>query len=324
MLTVKETEMRIDWMRGTAKPLIGAAAVESSSSWIDAGLRDPNMLQTDLQTLGYNSEEIAGALEERSHTVDELESISRRIAIYSVGQYYDTPREVSDLLRRSASLRQRFANFLDRRSFKVEEVTECEIRLPLFLLAAPEPKGCATSFKTASMEARSLAWGIRILGTGLGGDAFVKVTSSYKFAAGAGERKLVFLPMKVTLARVAILEGDWIVGQTNQVVASECVPGTNPGLLLLDAGAELSTGSPISTYPLAGDTIGGISTYEEKYESNTATKVTAGLTAFKTEVSFEAEVSLTREVVLSIELSGGFDYSMLRPADAEGIAWQWS
>jgi hypothetical protein len=266
---------------GLVEPLIGQVRVESSDSWIDTGLQDAGSLERDLRVLCLDDAEISSALDLRHETVATLLRIQERIdEIYRAAAYFDTPPEVRRLLHRRQSLLRRFRDRLTGRGFRVDDVARSEVRLPLFLLAAPTPEGCSATFSSTTMAGRALTWSVKLFGSGLGGSSTLWVTSTWRFRSAAGERKLVFVPMTVTSAAVTLLDGTQVVGTTTQVVASEVSTATAPGLLLLAPDADTALGRPIMRYPLADDGTGGLATYEHKYEGHRAGRIEIGVTAF--------------------------------------------
>jgi hypothetical protein len=172
---------------------------------------------------------------------------------YARASYFDTPREVRQLVSRRQSLLRRFQDLLAGRGFRVDDVSRSEVRFPLFLLAAPTPEGCSATFSSTTMAGRALTWNVKLLGSGLGGSSNLRVTATWRFRAAAGERNVMFVPMTVTSAVVTLLDRTRVVGTTTQVIASEISTATAPGLLLLEPDAGPPLGRPMSRYPLAGD-----------------------------------------------------------------------
>lgn len=142
-----------DWMHGSPESLAGKAAVKSSESWLDAGIRDPRSLEHNLRTLQIRDREITDVLDERAGLVEKFANIEEQIdEIRYAGYYFMEPEEIEQLVRHRKSLLARFKNLIARRTFRVEDVTERQIELPLFLLSAPEPTGCSTSFSATDDE----------------------------------------------------------------------------------------------------------------------------------------------------------------------------
>jgi hypothetical protein len=73
---------------------------------------------------------------------------------------------------------------------------------------------------------------------------------------------------------------------------------------------------------IAGDTSGGLATYEHKYENHRAGRIDVGVTAFGAQAQLGAEISISGEVTLSLELRGGFDYDLHALETGDGILWR--
>src|SRR6266545_2395853 len=180
------------------------------------------------------------------------------------------------------------------------------------------------SVRNRCFSVSRISWHAKLLGSGLGGSSDIRVTSTWRFEAAAGDRKLVFLPVTVITAAVTILEGTRVVATTHQVAASEVSTARAPGLLLLAPGAQPPAGDLIRSFSLAGDTSGAIAKFEESYETTAMRRIELGVGAFGVETQLSAEISIAKEIVLSLELRGGFDYELRGLAVGEGMAWSYT
>jgi len=235
--------------------------------------------------------------------------------------YLGTPEDVRSLLRERASLYSQLKDWLGGRELRVRDVTESRVRVPLFLLSAPTPAGCQTMFQQSVMRGQALAWTLSVGGSGLGGESTLQVSSSWQFSAQSGERKLVFVPLAVTVARVDVVVKGRTLSSGVQVVASELKDTQPPGLVLLEPDAHPPIGRLLKEYSLSGDTTGAISTWDDEYEHQAEGTLQIGFEALGVKSSVTFKATMTSAAALKLELRGGYDYAMHSLAEAGGIAW---
>ncbi|MGW5187848.1 hypothetical protein ACWEOO_01235 [Kribbella sp. NPDC004138] len=316
--------MAEDELYAGAEPLTGQVRVGERRNWLEAGLEDAAVLEADLATLELSTSQIKAILRERQQTQAQLAEITYVLEqeLWDDDDNYDEPADAWESpCGKRRTVKQRFFDRLAGRRFGYSDVTEHEVRVPLFVLAAPEPAGCSATFSQDVMAGRALAWNVTLFGSGLGGSSSFRVTSTWKFQASAGDSKQVFLPVTVTVATVRVMVGERVVTTTRQVVASDATPAKQPGLTLLRPGVQEPAGEVICEYPLAGDTTGAIATYGATYARTSSGRVELGAEAFGVGATLSADVSFDQAIALDLELRGGHDYSLHRLRSGQGMAW---
>jgi hypothetical protein len=175
---------------------------------------------------------------------------------------------------------------------RVDARRDVEVRVPLFVLSAPDAADCTASFGRSDAGGRALGWDVSIFGSGMAGAATLRTTTSWKFIANRAERKLVFMSVGLAVADVTIFEGGVAVSQTQHIDISNLRCHTAPGLMLLAPDAELPRGELLSRYPLAEDASGAVAEYEYKYEQGANRALEIGVSALGSNVKVRADVSI--------------------------------
>jgi hypothetical protein len=288
-----------------------AAAIESREAF-DSGLR----------AIGLPESEVARIVSLRDETDTQLRAVNAEIRRYRPpDEHYAFDPVPPNLYVRRDSLWRRLADSLAGREIRVLEATDADVRVPLFVLSCPDVDGCAAAFDREEMRGHALAWSLTVYGSGVGGSRDVSASASAGFTAAAGETKLVFIPLTVTVQRVAVLEAGRQIGTGVQVDGSSVRTDSNPGLLLLPPGTTPPEGAPVQRFPLAGDTTGALATYQWKYTRTSKRNAEVGLEAFGMKASLKVGSELSTQVVLKYELRGGYDYVLLNVAQGDGLLW---
>jgi hypothetical protein len=313
------------WLSGKPERLVGATQLIGATDWTQRAVYSPNEFKRGLHDLGFPEAEVQGALALQAEVAERDRQVGAKLAELEERDrwtsHLTTPADVLKLLRERESLYSRLKDWLGGRELRIQDVAESPVRVPLFLLSAPAPEGCVTMFQQSVMRGQALTWTLSVGGSGLGGGSTLQVSSSWQFSAQSGERKAVFVPLTVTVARVDIVANGRTLSSGVQVVASELKETQPPGLVLLEPDAHPPIGQLLKEFSLSGDTTGAVATYDYNYEHRDEGSLQVGLEAFgvKTSVAFQA--TMTSAAALKLELRGGHDYIMHSLAEGGGIAW---
>ncbi len=312
----------LGWVHGRKRRLTATSSVQVRS-WEDLAERSPAEFASNLGAMGFESKEIEDATGVRgagdSDRDAALRDYLRTHPSYQRHEAHDQVREwrhVSEYIRIPPL--ERLRDWIAGRHLTLVDRRSVSLKLPLFVLAAPGTKGAKVGFEASTSQGRSLDWSISVAGTGLGGEATVTTEVSIDFEANAGEAKLVFLPVTVTVEKLQTDDGR-ITTQVSVMDVREQAPV--PGLLLLAPTARPPAGVLRQTYPVSGDTTGALATYGYRYRKTRAHSLSIGVKAFGADLSVKCATSMDASVALSFNLPGGHDYKLYAPANGDGVLW---
>src|SRR5687767_13899431 len=145
----------LGWVSGTPERLIGSTKLVAQHNWVDRAVMSPRELEMGLRALDFPEEEMHHALAvsaDAGRKVGEFASELAALRERDLGwSYFETPDDVKKLLREQSSVYERVRQWFKRWQIRIHEVEERTVRVPLFLLAAPKPDGCAASFEQGAM-----------------------------------------------------------------------------------------------------------------------------------------------------------------------------
>ena len=310
-----------DWLSGTVEPLKGKVAIGGQNDWVDVALQSRAAFGSGLRSIGLAEDEVERAVSLRDDTEAQLRAIELDIESYRPpGVLFEADPVPPELYARQRSVWRRLADYFSDREVRVLDTAVTEVRVPLFVLAGADVAGCTATFDQQEMRSRPLTWTMTVFGNGLGGSRELKASAEASFTAAAGQVKVVFQPLKLTLQQVAVLLDGRQVGGGVQV-DSGSIGTASPGLLVLSAEARPPAGSPVQRFPLAGDTTGALATYKWIYARTSERNLSLGVDAFHTKLSLTVGTELTTQVTLQYELRGGYDYVLVRAAQGDGLLW---
>jgi hypothetical protein len=311
-----------DWLTGTVEPLDAKVTVGGRKDWVDAALQSRDAFASGLRSIGLPDDEVERTVSLRDDTEAQLRAIELDIESHRPpGASFAVDPVPPELYARRRSLWRRFADYFSDREIRVLETTETEMRVPLFVLAGADVAGCTAKFDQQEMRTRPLSWSMTVFGSGLGGSRELKASAAASFTAAAGETKVVFQPLLLTVQRVVVLLDGRQVGGGVQVDSAGVRTDASPGLLLLSSQARPPTGPSVQRFPLAGDTTGALASYKWVYSRTSKMNLSVGLDAFHTTLSLTVGTELTTQVTLQYELRGGHDYVLLRVGEGDGLLW---
>jgi hypothetical protein len=221
--------------------------------------------------------------------------------------------------RRRAYLRLS-AWFTDRH-FEVRHRATTELRIPVFVLSAPDAAGCRSEIVPTGTPPTALS--ARFTLHGMGGGAHGHVTVTGRVCATPGSSTIVFVPVNVAVAEVAVHDdvGPMGEGALISIAGAPCTAGP-AGLRL--AAEETPTGEPLHTYSHRADLTGQVFSYERRTGSihSAGREMRLGLSVGGVEATVTVEVALAGPLTVATDLAGGRDYDLHETAQGHGVVWR--
>jgi hypothetical protein len=229
----------------------------------------------------------------------------------------------SDLPRNT--IVSRIRELLGTRRKLETDVTEDWINVPLYRFGAPSVDGAAVEYSEGESFVGGGGWSVKVFGIGAGNTTSLQVNKSRTFVAGPGICKLVFIPIKLRVSRIAVYDGVRLVGRG---IEAQVAP-------LRESGDEHLKRRGCRTLPkgsctrgpaehidmleclLSGDDSADIHRDQRSWDVDIAHEVSVTLMNFAN-VSALVSVKRTRRLELSFSLPAGHDY---RAYLCPGITW---
>lgn len=279
-------------------------------SWINSAAYSPGMINSVIHNLG---------LQEREITEDIYESISK-IKSHDPGfapndHAEPNPRSYWDIME---TIRYWFTGI------KVieEDSTQFTQQIPLFALNSPALRGAKTTYGEFESHENNLGWKIEVLGTGFGADLTLTVTHEGEFTSSAGDRKLIFAPLKVRTVKAALYKRGVFHGNFLKAELAETEIREAHGIRSVSTAEwqELtSSGQVIDSFDLSGDTGGDVAKYKRKYAMKGSFESKLGLKMFDLETSIVAKYVTERAAEVVFELPPGRVYKLWQPSSMPGL-----
>jgi hypothetical protein len=308
---------------GPGQPVEGAITARSID-WKDIALDDKESFRSGLRNLGLPDGLVADGMSFLGDVSRDLLGVDKEISDFrdrtKGASFFVTPPELLALYEKKRSIRRRLNDWLAARTIRVERTEELLLRIPVFILSAPDVESCSASFTTATELARNLSCEIKILGSGIAGGSEVTCQAQCEFTVNSGKAKVVFISAELTVGEVQVLEKGLAVGQGNNILAIE-FPNPEPAVAVVPDDVNLTPGELKRIYLLEGDTTGDISTYHYEYRQIRPAAFSLGGQAFGANLGLTVDVSIQQWVALSYALKGGYKYSCYGLERGQGIVW---
>jgi len=285
-------------MCGFGPPYLASYSPTNVTEWAEEVLNRPALARRGLQEMAWDEE-----------------SIEEFLGLYLEIRNSDLPRETRiSRIRELLGLRK-----------KVEEsVSEEWINVPLYRFGAPAVKGASVEYSEGESTAKSGGWIVKVFGVGSGDTTTLQVNKSKTFVANDGTCKIVSVPVKLRVARIAVYDSARLIGRgcdaqvapisdgdnhlkgrvCRSVPAGHCVSGPTDGAEILDVG-------------LSGDTSNAVHHDRRSWESDVANELSLKLGKVLN-VSALVSIKRSRRLELSFALPAGHDYlGYLCP----GVTW---
>lgn len=302
-------------LRGEAEPVAGTARLRPASA-TELSLSNRATFVDTLTQLGLGRGDRDEALRLRDEVADEVRILDDHYAVITRASYRFTcpPEAIAIAERRRAAL-QRLSDWFAARRFDVHATTTIEVRIPLFVVAAPAVAGCRGELRPIGIAPTALSGRVTLGGAGGGNGAVCHVTTSGAVGVRPGDVKAVFVPVNVAVSDVTVYDHGRQIGNGIQVRVQTTRSAVAPGVVLLAPDA----------IPTVGDLVhvchGGAERIEVHAQPETR-DVYVDFTVFGVEATITAAVSLTRPVVLDFDLAEGHEYDLHDLAHGFGIAWR--
>jgi hypothetical protein len=304
-----------------------AASDWESEAW-DSAWTESNAFLKGLSNQGVPRSEVGASRRIISAGKKEFETA---IADFWASQPYkylqspdDIQYEADQLLESSKrSVLARLRNWWSGRGVVVEVRQLIDVRIPLFVLAAPTSPGSSAEYESTTENEGQLAWSVKLLGTGIAKSATVTSSVSSTLGADSGQTCLIFLPVLVAAEKVRIVDGSGQpLGHGTRLDLSPSIERTPvPSGFLLAPHAVPPPGPFLESYPLDGYA-GPPATYKYIYSQEESLSFDVGLGAFDVGLRLTGASTMTGSVAITFKLSGGTNYRLHRTANADGVVWK--
>lgn len=209
----------------------------------------------------------------------------------------------------------RIRELLRLRTTLEESVMEEWINVPLYRFGAPHVDGAFVEYSEGESSAEGSGWNLKVFGIGTGDTTTLVVNKSRTFVAKSGACKLVFVPVKLRVATIAVEERGRPV---KRGVRAQVAPLPESGdAHLLRRGCKTLPVDACRDGPkadtelleciLSGDTSGDIHRDRRSWETDVARDVSVRLGKV-VDVSALVRVRRTRRLELGFALPAGRDY----------------
>ena len=265
--------------------------IGSVTEWADTAAEEPTLVRRSLRQTGWDERSIQD-FAVRLAALDR-EPLPRRTRV----------EQIRELLRMRRQV--------------VEETWTEVVDVPLYRFGAPPVRGAKVEYSEGEHLTDGSGWSLKFLGVGVANTASVEVSRGRTVTATDGTWKQVFVPVLVRVSRVAVYDGDRLVGRGHK---AEAVPPSEAGDPLLQkrgvrvvAGVAGAAGRGQLAYhdmidlALAGDTTGAVVTEKRSWVTDIGWELSLPLSKV---VKAEAlvRVKRVRRLELVFALPGGHDY----------------
>lgn len=132
---------------------------------------------------------------------------------------------------------ERVKEWLGMRKRVVEERWTEVVNVPLYRFGAPPVRGAKVEYSEGETLQGAAIWKLKFWGVGTGPSTSLEVSRTCYFSASNGASKEVFVPVMVCVSRVAIYDGDRLVGRGHE---AQVAPPEVSGDALLKNGVFVS------------------------------------------------------------------------------------
>lgn len=238
-------------------------------------------------------------------------------------------RSISAFAERFATMRrssvprstqvERVKEWLGMRKRVVEKTWTEVVHVPLYRFGAPPVPGAKVEYSEGETIREGAGWRLKFWGVGIGDSTSLEISRTCFFTASNGDSKEVFVPVMVRVSRVAIYDGDQVVGYGHEAqVASPEESGDpllkNRGIRLVtddpeNGGAQARTYHEVIDLSLSGDSTDAVHKERRSWSTDVAHDVSVPLMKVPgLDVAALVNVKRTRQLALVMNLPSGHDY----------------
>ncbi len=213
-----------------------------------------------------------------------------------------------------ATMLERVREFVGLRERRVIETATEMVEVPLYRFGAPPVPGAKVEYLEGETDTKSSGWKVVLQAVGIGDTTTVEVGKSRTFTATNGGSKLVYVPVLVRVATVAVFDGGREVGRGHE---AEVVSPPDKGYpRLLDRGVRRATpgdslaGAVVQEYldlDARRDASTDVHRDRRSWTMDVAHEISISLKPL-IDVSALAKVRRLRKLELSFELPAGHHY----------------
>lgn len=213
------------------------------------------------------------------------------------------------------------------RELRTERLETSEVKIPLFKFNSPNIKGSEVIYEESESEETKEAYGLSILGTGLGTTRTIFFSCSNVLSSRDGANKLVYTPITLQNSLIGVYEKE---KKVREFLRTELV--VKDDRMELDIGVdELSQEEFLEGiqlvenkgkyYKLSGDRTNSVHTFKEALKIVQKFQMEVGFSAFNLKYTCKAQLSRNREVKLEFKLPAGYDYQIKKIMGGLGVLW---
>lgn len=282
---------------GFGPPYPGYTAT-NTTEWADEVVRNPDLIHRGLSESAWNESSIRDFLD----------------------QFWEIR---SDGLTHHGMV-ARVKELLGIRRTVEEQVVDQWIKVPLYRFAAPRVRGAAVSYSEGERVQKHSGWLLKVFGIGTGDTTSVQVNRARTWSASAGTRKVVYVPIKLRVTKVAVYDGATLIGRGHNAQVAPISEGEDPNLIrrVCESVEEIGFGSRPETFDvldcdLTGDRTGDVHEARHALDIDVAQELSAELMGLEG-LSALVKVERTRRLEMVFSMPAGHHY---RALVASGTTW---
>ncbi len=206
------------------------------------------------------------------------------------------------------------------------------INIPLFKLHLPQKADeskvdrSKVIFKESTLTGYSNNLEIEFFGAGMGTTQKVKIECSIEITAEKGYCKIIYVKIPIRVKRMARCEGQREINYFLKVEIdkerSRIFRNGAKSCSKEDCKEDMKLiGPPSEVYELTENDRDSIAIIKKTWTYDSGHKVKIGVSAFNMEASIEARIFRQRQLNLTFELPGGYDYILFPLKNKNGIKW---
>jgi hypothetical protein len=223
----------------------------------------------------------------------------------------------------------RIREMLGRRQIIEEDVATETVRVPLYRFSAPRAQGASVAFSEGQTFFEGGFWMLKIFGMGTADSQSLEVATVNTYVANNGECKMVFVPVRLRIARVRVEDAGIVIGHG---VRAQVIPpqGRDPSFVRgrgcmtlprrLCRGGIGETPEEDFVFEHSKDTGTAPHSVRRSWAMNVDREISLQLKAADVEVGPVTRIRRVRQMGLEISLPPGNDYLGFRAPG--GVWWE--
>jgi hypothetical protein len=309
-------------IRGEVESLAGSARLRPVPPW-ELAVENRSAFAEGLNQLGMSATDRDAALRLRDDVSGEIRTLDDDYAAIARASFPPAPAldaiAIAEQRRRAY---QRLSAWFTERHFEVRHRAAAELRIPLFVVGAPDVAGCRSEITPTGKPANALSVRFTLHGIGGGASGHAIVTDRVRAAPGA--TTAVFVPVKVAVDEVVVHDDGRSIAHGPQIALAGAPCASGPAAMWLPADATPTVGEPLHTYLHRGDLAGQVFAYERRMGCGYAETrdLRFGIAMGGLEATVTVGVALAGPVTVATKLVGGHDFDLHETAQGYGVVWR--